>query len=449
MCRVAISSNHGLTIPTPTPAGAFIITLIIYWQGLAIIQDPRKKPLLCFAFCETRSEKKKTLDQSMRSSLFPLLLVACLIEESLQLRTGVAPTYIPTMRSKTSYEKSFHNAYVDVVKSIRIREAAQLKAFQRRTILTAEKDALLSVRTAEAAAADTQRNLNLALLADKATEYRKFTTEYVINTGLEPLWVNQQAVIADQDKTLTALTAKTTALDAHATQIKAHNDALDVEKRALWESLRQEELVEEREHRQATSQETQRDYETEDLAEHTMTSDDLNTINNKLNARNLAYDAQVPALQTSIDNAVATAKTKDVLLAKLNIEATAEDTHTAELTVSNAALQSYITKYTAANNLLTANNNALQTEVNTLTANRDTLKASLELKMRQRNAAKLQGDQYETLWWDMKQKKTRVDLEYQATRSTVNSACEPGRDALLSTNNALRATNQQLRDECF
>jgi len=392
--------------------------------------------------------------QMRRLLLLSLLLVLCFVERSVQLRTGVAPTYIPTMRQRTSYEKSFVNTFNAVIKNIRVRETAQVKAFNRRAQLTADKEALLFVRNAEAALADAERNTNNALLAQKVTEEDGYRKQYETNFGLEPLWVDQQALIAEQQSQLTALTAKHTQLNAHAIKVKTHNDALDVEKRALWETIRQERLVEEREHLQATSQERQRDYEIDDLAQHTTTAADLNSYKTLLNAHNVKYDGLIPALQTSVDNSVALAKTQDINIARLSLESDAEEKHTAELTVTKSALEAYIAKYTAANAVLTARNAALKTEADSLVAARNTLKENYESTKIARNAAQLQADQYEVELLDMQQKLKRVKLENDAADATLESNgrtlhCFPQRDALKTANTALRATNQQLRDECF
>ena len=73
-------------------------------------------------------------------------LLASLVDQSMQLRTGVAPTYIPTMRQMTSYEKSMINTMNELVRYIRTRETEQVALFNTREAEQSGRDVEKSIR---------------------------------------------------------------------------------------------------------------------------------------------------------------------------------------------------------------------------------------------------------------------------------------------------------------
>ena len=388
----------------------------------------------------------------MRLRPAALLVLLCMVQRSMQLRTGVAPTYIPTMRQISSYETNHIDTYNDAITTLRTLELEQETLHAAKKVVKDHKDDerahtddLISQNVA--LRATYVQNLNNKVFEDDWSFY-----QIIRNRGLEPLNVNLTAEKETQDNFIHYTNWSNDFLNAHAAQTQTQNDALQTEKQTVWLSLESQERAEWWYHENAIAVESQnpkeairKEYFEEQNVLHDMYISDLTQ-------RNTDLAATVPGLTADRDAQEAAKLDNEIAKKDFELQAASEEQHTAALQKSKATLEKLIMQHQMANYDLTTYNAALTGDINTLTAERDALRNSYEELTNQRNTAQIQGDYYEVLWHDtttmLKKLTPRIAGEL-SDWTNMESVCTTRNNALVSQKAALVATNANLQAKCY
>jgi len=367
-----------------------------------------------------------------------LLLLVAVVERSLALRTGVAPTYIPTMRQISSYETSNIDTQDKAVVQMReleketyhqflalgYTERHKLEEYTHNTALRAENAILRSTLT-------TTKNTKVY---NDDQSYREINR----NKGLEPQNVALTVTKTTQDNYIYQTNKTNRILDMHYLKTLEHNNRLLAEKKDVWLSLERNERDEWFYHENAIAVEVQNPAETKSMEYHLEQNLLHDQFVSDMKTRNAGLAAQVPGLTTD----------RDLQAERLELQVPS-------LQKSVSALEKLVMQYQMANSDLT-NYNAKQTaEINTLDAERDALRASFEEMVDQRNAAQIEADHWEVLFTDMKQKKKMADQALNIKHIADDGAnaqeqvCWSKNSALRDQRNVLKATNKNLIDNCY
>jgi hypothetical protein len=384
-----------------------------------------------------------------------LLLLVAVVERSLALRTGVAPTYIPTMRQISSYETSNIDTQDNAVVQMReleketyhqflalgYTERHKLEEYTHNTALRAENAILRSTLT-------TTKNTKVY---NDDQSYREINR----NKGLEPQNVALTVTKTTQDNYIYQTNKTNRILDMHYLKTLEHNNRLLAEKKDVWLSLERNERDEWFYHENAIAVEVQNPAETKSMEYHLEQNLLHDQFVSDMKTRNAGLAAQVPGLTTDRDLQEATKLSEIVKKNDFNMQAERLELQVPSLQKSVSALEKLVMQYQMANSDLT-NYNAKQTaEINTLDAERDALRASFEEMVDQRNAAQIEADHWEVLFTDMKQKKKMADQALNIKHIADDGAnaqeqvCWSKNSALRDQRNVLKATNKNLIDNCY
>jgi hypothetical protein len=409
--------------------------------------------MVTLSFAELRAPLRAMAPTSMPALLL-VVFVGCLGRAS-GLRTGIAPSYIPTMRQKSSYETSSVNDLTRSVTHLMVREAAQVEAFNRMEASQSGKDVEQVIRTKKTTAAATLRATLNTLEASRRSEEDGSTEKVVLNKRLEVQSVHEQDKIFARAAYLLARDRHNSHLESHAAKVLAHNQVLDQEKDALRLSLDAERLGERRQHQEAVKSEAQRAKEFALRDHYTAARYALDSYKSDLITRNAKQSSLVPGLTTARDNHEATKLDDEIRRNDFQLQTDGYELSTSQLESSNAALQDLITRYQQANTDMNNLILKLSSEQATLTSERDGKQSSWVAAITARNAAQLKADHWQDHLEEMINNRERTNLQ------SVNDAQERDNEstmhdkfctdllALKATLATKQAANKAIRDHCF
>ena len=383
-----------------------------------------------------------------------LALTVCLVsllESTTSLRTGVAPTYIPTMRQMTSYEKSHINTMNELIRFIKIRETAQIKAFHTRESEQSGRDVELIIRNKKKTDAAAKRASNYVLRAQLFDETHNEFRETVINNGKEPQKVQLEAM-KEAQQAHTYLTQQTNFhLSSYSTAIEAENDVLQAEKEALWLSLADERRGEQFEFENSVAVEAELPKQEALKAYYIHQTNQARSKTSDMKTQNAKFAAKVPGLTSARDTHSSIKLDDQIMYNDYELQADTAQKSTDRLEAENANLQFLINRFNQANSHLSAINAVLKAEVTTITAERDALKKQADQTRIARNGAQMEGENHEVNWQDMKQNRERLWLELKnrdftslvcpvAVQGTYAPKTKAARDAAQALNKGLAST---------
>lgn len=384
--------------------------------------------------------------------LLPLL---CLVQRSAQLRTGVAPTYIPTMRQISSYETNNIDTLNDAIATLRSLEAEEynLEA-QKKLVFDDWKDELSHNADLRAENAVLRSDLTITKNTKVYNDDQAFR-EIHRNQGLEPQNVKLSVTKTTQDDFIWQTNRTNGALTAHAAETLARNLVLDAEKQSVWLSLESNERDEWYFHENSIAVEWQNPHEAiakEYYEEQTL----LHNIHvQDMIQRNADLAAVVPGLTADRDAQESAKQDAEIAKKDFELQAALEELHVVRLQKSKAALEKLIMQFQRANSDLTAYNTQLSSDITTLEAERAALRTSYEYETDLRNAAQIHADHWEVMLNDMRQKhlharlaSSRQNVEMDGWIAQV-AVCDTRNQALKADKATLVATNTNLRDTCY
>merc|ERR1712086_248239 len=340
----------------------------------------------------------------MRFRPLGLLWLLLMVQRSEQLRTGVAPTYIQTMRQITSYETNNIDTVNDALMHLRTLEHEQVNLWEARKIVHdheyEERTQTISIQAENALLrANLTVNKNLKVYNDDQSFREK-----VRNQGLEPQNVALTVTKTTQDNFIYQTNLTNGRLTAHAAQTLADNAKLNAEKKEVWLSIEANERNEWYWHENAIAVETQNPMETI-LKEYNEEQQGLhNSFITDLTTRNTMLASTVPGLTTDRDTHETAKLLDEILFKDWELQAFAEEEHTVKLQKSKAALEKLIMQYQRANNDLRTYNTHLVADITELTAERNAMRVNYEEMTNERNAAQIQADHWEVMNRDVEQK---------------------------------------------
>lgn len=377
-------------------------------------------------------------------------LLASLVEQSMQLRTGVAPTYIPTMRQMTSYEKSMINTMNELVRYIRTRETEQVALFNTREAEQSGRDVEKIIRDNKKAEAARKRADNYQIRAQHAAEQHGTFQQTVINNGKEPQKVHLEAVKAAQQAYVYQTQQTNSHLNAYATAIKAQNEVLEAEKQALWLSLDEERRGELFEFENSMAVEAQRSKEERLKEIYNVNTTRYRAMVSDMKTRNAGQAATVPGLTAARDGHEATKLDDEIMYADHELQADAAQKTTESLEALNADLQTLINRYNQANTDMKALNTLIKSEVATITAERDALRNSADQARINREYANTEAENHEVNVRDVQQQRERLWQEFNSIkRHDDPTLCPNWIPSVKAERDALVAQNKDLISKCF
>ena len=370
------------------------------------------------------------------------------METCTALRTGLAPTYIPTMRQMTSYEKSHINTMNELVRNIRIRETAQIKRFKTRESEQSGRDVALLIRSKKEADAIPPREANYVLRAQLYDETSKEIMASLINSAREPIPIQLEATNAAQHAHLYLTQQANSHLSSYSTAIRAENDILQAEKEALQISIVAEKLKEQFEFENSRAVEAELPKQEALKAFYTHQINQVRARTSDMKTQNSKFEAKVNSLTAARDMDESIKLEDQIVYTDHKLQGDAAQASAEKAEADNAALQALINRYNQANSHLRATNALVLAEINTITAERDALKKSAEAMASARDAGKMAADNYEVSWNDMKQNTQRLWLELKnrdfnqyvcagAVHGTYTPALKAARDAAWTRNKDL------------
>lgn len=383
------------------------------------------------------------------------LLAVVLLDCAAALRTGIAPTYIPTMRQKTSYETNNINTFNDVIVELRQWEKEQKETSKANHLTEGHRVAEAwhntQLRTENAILRSTLTARKNAKLYNDDQSYREFDR----NKGLEPQNVALTVVKTTQDNYIFQTNKTNRILNAHAIATQNLNNLLNAEKKTVWLDLEAQERKEWFARENSIAVEVQNPSETKSKEYHIEQTNLLNSHVSDMTTRTNMLKALVPGLTTDRD-AQETAKKRNIVDKRdMEFQAWNVEVQVPSLLKQKSALEKLVMQYQMANSDLVNYNAKLSSEITTLAAERDALRTNFEEQTNTRNAAQIKADHYEVLFTDMKRKHN--DASFARFRAfLMNDGTTKGesvcwaRNAVLKNEEAnLRAVNKNLRDNCY
>jgi len=384
-----------------------------------------------------------------------VVLLFAMVRPSWQLRTGVAPTYIQTMRQITSYETNNIDTYNDAIVHMR---QMQLEQYNLHSALKYTHDNWVQEK-AETDAMHIQNDaLRAQLTVTKNTKVYnddQSFREIMRNRGLEPQNVALTVTKTTQDDFIWQTNRTNGMLTAHAVETQARNAILDAEKKEVWLSIERNERDEWYWHENSIAVEAQlpkeailKEYHDEQVGLH-------ESYNSDLTARNAKLSALVPGLTAERDAEESAKLDAEIETKDAELGAAAEEQHVVYLQKAKTALERVIMQYQMANTDLTSYNDLLKLDITALTAERDVMRTNFEEMWDQRNAAQIKADHWEVLLRDMTQKHNHANsglIKAQGEntdRVNQDTVCTTQNTALKAARTALVTTNQGLRNDCF
>jgi len=383
------------------------------------------------------------------------LLLVCLVEWGAGLRTGVAPTYIPTMRQITSFETNNIDTMNDAVVHMRTLELEQAMSSGMMHNMNAHwqleflHNNQLKNKTAALRAQLTTMKNNKVYNDDQS--YREFDR----NKGLEPENVALTVTKTTQDNYIWMTNTTNRILDAHSLATLALNNGLLAEKQALWLSIEANEREEWFNHENAIAVEVQNPLEAKSKEYHIEQHALLDQFVTDLTTRNTLLAAQVPALTSDRDAQEAAKLVNIVNKSDLELQADNLELEVPTLMKSKAALEKLKMQFQMANADLLNYNTKLKEQIDVLTTERDALRKSFEDAENARNAAQIEADHFEVLFTDMKGKVIEakharsiqhVGNDFARAQDTV---CRTLNTQLKSEKAALQTMNANIRLNCY
>jgi len=380
------------------------------------------------------------------------LVVACLTVSA--LRTGVAPTYIPSTRQKTSYETSPLDWLLDSFDVMNMYTAEQSAI--RSGIMSAQDR--LVIETANNAGLTTQMDDTFAeLLAehkDKQLQDDLQRDQMMINQGLELQNMMLTAKKTTQDMYMSLTNQTNWGLDAHRLVTKAENEALQLEKQNVLLSLEENLRDEWFNHENAIAVEAQRPYEQHMEASYTHQTFWLDSYNSDMDTRNTGLANQVVGLTTERDTHEAEKIDNIIARADMQLQASNLEHHVHQLESTVRALQFMVTRYEAQNTDMTTYKTTLEAEIATLTTARNEHRTKYVDNVNKRNAAQIRADYNQKSLRDMR--KVRDDSREARDANLLEedghhqdkTVCETERTTLRATKATLEATNLDYRTRC-
>jgi len=384
-----------------------------------------------------------------------LLVWATLHELAYALRTGVAPTYLPTMRQISSYETSNINTKVDSVMEMRTYENEAWTLYTARNrvnselLTTSNQNTAFRAQNAQLRASLTNwKNLKIYNEDESIREIDR-------NKKLEPQNVALTVTKTTQDNFIHIRNLTNARHTAHAAKTKARNAALNQEKKTVWLNLEQQERGEWWYHENSIAVEEQNPTEAKSKEYHNEQSTLLNQYVTDLKTRNTMLAATTPGLTADRDTNEAAKLHAQVLKQNMEAEADSNELHVVYLQKSKSALEKLIMQYQMANSDLYAYNAKLTSDVNGLEAERDALRLAYEQMADQRNAAQLSGDHQEAKLNDILTQRDQVKWTLAVDKYTKSgytqtlATCNTRNTLLKSEKATLEATNRNLQDNCY
>lgn len=382
------------------------------------------------------------------------LLLAC-VGQVLGLRTGVAPTYIPTMRQISSYETSNIDTFNDAIMSLRRWEDIQRQVYGARFETTWHKNSEHTHNNA-LRAYNHQKRYDLNMTYRQRMFYDDQSYDQIArNKKLEPMNVLLFATKQQQSNFMAQSLYEQNALDKHERRTRAHNEVLLAEKKALKLDIEANERQEWFNHENAIAVDQQRPDETKSRNWHFERNKGLNQFVSDMKTRNNALRSTVPGLTTDRDAQEAAKNSELVRRNDMMLQTDGLEVQVRSLQKSVATLEKLRMQYQMANSDLTNYNTKLSGEIDTLIAERDILRTNFEEMVNQRNAAQIQADHGEAVWQNQRQNHLSAEHRHWLTterRNTAYSASQVcwARNAVLKSEKAaLETTNNNLRDNCY
>jgi hypothetical protein len=383
-----------------------------------------------------------------------LALIAC-VGQVLGLRTGVAPTYIPTMRQISSYETSNIDTYNDAIMSMRRWESIQRQIFAARHDTTWHKDSEHTHNTM-LRAYNHQKRYDLNMTYRQRMFYDDQSYDQIArNKKLEPMNILLYATKQNQQVYMAQSLYEQNALDKHERKQQAHNEVLLAEKKSLKLSIEENERQEWFNHENAIAVEQQRRDETKSRNWHFERNKGLNQFVSDMVTRNNKLRSTVAGLTTDRDQQEAAKLSELVRRNDMMLQTDGLEVQVRSLQKSVATLEKLRMQYQMANSDLTFYNTKLSGETDALIAERDILRTNFEEMVNQRNAAQLVADHNEAMYQNQRQNHLSAEHRHWLTTERRNTAYSAGqvcwaRNTVLKGEKAtLETTNNNLRDNCY